>query len=81
MIQFRLILLIAVSFASCEFLEEQIDFQVKVDFQGLKKCLSLFSIENEINKRVITSINKKEYTEATLLTYAQLKKGNKIILA
>lgn len=36
---------------------------------------------NEINKRVITSINKKEYTEATLLTYAQLKKGNKIILA
>ena len=39
------------------------------------------SIENEINKRVIASINKKEYTEATLLAYAQLKKGNKIILA
>lgn len=40
MIQYRLILLIVVSFASCEFLEEQIDFQVKFDFQGLKKCLN-----------------------------------------
>ena len=48
MIQYRLLLLIVVSFASCKFLEEKIDFQVKVDFQGLKKCLNQVPIENEL---------------------------------
>lgn len=79
MIQYRLLLLIVVSFASCKFLEEKIDFQVKVDFQGLKKCLNQVPIENELNKRVIATINKKEFTEATLLAYAQLKKGNQLM--
>ena len=65
MIQYRLLLLIVVSFASCKFLEEKIDFQVP--------------IENELNKRVIATINKKEFTEATLLAYAQLKKGNQLM--
>ena len=79
MIQYRLLLLSVVSFASCKFLEEKIDFQVKVDFQGLKKCLNQVPIENELNKRVIATINKKEFTEATLLAYAQLKKGNQLM--
>ena len=53
MIQYRLILLIVVSFASCEFLEEQIDFQ------GLKKCLNQFPIEMRLTKELLPQLTKK----------------------
>ena len=59
--------------------EEQLDFSVKVDFQGFNQCLQQNKLENEDNIQIVDCIRTKEYVDASLLAFAQLKKGNQIV--
>ena len=59
--------------------EEQLDFSVKVDFQGFNQCLQQNKLENEDNIQIVDYIKTKEYVDASLLAFAQLKKGNQIV--
>ena len=59
--------------------EEQLDFSVKVDFQGFNQCLHQNRLENEDNIQIVEYIRTKEYVDASLLAFAQLKKGNQIV--
>ena len=55
------------------------DFSVKVDFQGFNQCLQQNKLENEDNIQIVDCIRTKEYVDASLLAFAQLKKGNQIV--
>ena len=79
MIKFLLAIICLSLITSKRFLEEKIDFTVKVDFQGLKHCMNQNVLENELNKKLIERINNKEYAEASILYYVQLRKGNNIV--
>ena len=59
--------------------EEQLDFSVKVDFQGFNQCLHQNKLENEDNIQIVEYIRTKEYVDDSLLAFAQLKKGNQIV--
>ena len=49
-----LILLFLVTVTSSKFLEEKLDMTIKIDFQGLKRCMKESDVENKINKLLIT---------------------------
>ena len=74
-----LILLFLVTVASSKFLEEKLDMTIKIDFQGLKRCMKESDVENKINKLLINKIDSSMYVDAALLSLAQLKKGNQIM--
>ena len=74
-----IILLFLITVTSSRFLEEKLDFTIKIDFQGLKRCMKESDIENKINEFLIKKIDSSMYVDAALLSLAQLKKGNQIM--
>lgn len=75
MIKFLLAIICLSLITSKRFLEEKIDFTVKVDFQGLKHCMNQNVLENELNKKLIERINNKEYLKLLFFPMFNSEKG------
>ena len=79
MINILLILFFLSSIGPKQIREEELNFSVKIDFNGLRLCMRQNHIEDKTNKEIIKKINGRQYIDVTILVYAQIKKGNNLI--
>ena len=70
-----LILLFLVTVTSSKFLEEKLDMTIKIDFQGLKRCMKESDVENKINKLLINKIDSSMYVDACTFVISSVKEG------